>query len=100
MKNLYLETKNGVVPIDENIEKKYKLEKGTMSPFTDERILGENGDFTKEKHKDDKMKNLGNVKKEDGVEPEDGIMLTTSEIIDFTQGSDSYTDNDEVRPLD
>lgn len=99
MKNLYIETKNGAVPIDKNIEKKYKLEKGTMTPFTDERILGAGGDFTKEKHDDEAMKNLGNVRKEDGVEPEDGIMLTTSEIIDFTQGTDSYTDNDEMKPF-
>lgn len=94
MDNLYLETKNGTVPIDKNIQKKYNLKKGTKSPFTNERILGENGDFTEDMPKDKDSKSVEHVKKEDNtVELEHGVMFTTSEVLDISRGADSTEQN-------
>ena len=97
MENLYIETNNGNIPIDKNVQKKYNLEKGTITPFTGERIVGENGDFKKGKYNEDEKKTLDNIVKEEGVvENEDGVMMTQAEIIDFSHGADSYEQSGET----
>lgn len=89
MKDLFLETKTGNIPIDHNIIKKHDLKKGTLSPFTGERIVGKNGDFSPEPIKSESpLDNL--VHKDDGIdEMENGMALSTSEILDFAAGTDN-----------
>ena len=86
MENLYIETENGNIPIEKGIIEKHNLEKGMYSPFARYRILGENGDFPKRASaKKDSEKDTMNAEAED-------VMLTASEIIDFSQGADSHTE--------
>lgn len=87
MEELFLETKNGNVPINQDMIKKYHLQKGTRSPFTNGRIVGKNGKYVLEKPKK-KAAFQG-----DGIaEMGNGLALSTSEMIDFTQGADSSTE--------
>ncbi|QHQ63060.1 hypothetical protein Ana3638_21645 [Anaerocolumna sedimenticola] len=89
MEELYLETKNGNIPIDEDIVEKYDLKKGTRSPFTNNRILGENGDYVREDPPEERASlNQGDDEIED---LENGLMLSQSEMIDIAQGVDSDT---------
>ncbi len=87
MEKLYMETKAGNFPIDEKIVEKYDLEKGTFSPFTSNRIINSNGDFTKKVPPKEPV-SMGESEGEvDGME--NGLMLSTSEMIDLAQGVDS-----------
>lgn len=79
MEELFLETQDGLVPLDRKIIEKYKLKKGSLSPFTNCRIVDKNGNFETEKK--DKKK----LTAQDGR----SVKLTTSEQIDFSQGADS-----------
>ncbi len=87
MEKLYIETKNGNIPIDKDIIEKYDLKKGTLSPFTNNHILGEDGDFVREDPPKEKASlNQGDDEIED---MENGFMISTSEMIDIAQGLDS-----------
>lgn len=48
MINLFMETDQGNIPIPKEIIEKYSLRKGTMSPFTSHRIVGQNGEYQME----------------------------------------------------
>lgn len=87
MEKLYVETKAGNFPIDENIIDKYDLEKGTLSPFTSNRIIDASGDFTKRIPPQEPV----SLRESEGEidEMENGLMLSTSEMIDIAQGVDS-----------
>jgi len=87
MEKLYVETKAGKFPIDEKIVEKYDLEKGTYSPFTSNRIVNEKGDFTKKIPPKEPV----SIRESEGEidEMENGLMLSTSEMIDIAQGVDS-----------
>lgn len=91
MKKLYLETKYGRVLIDPAVVEKYKLEIGEESPFTHDRIVDKDGDAEKE-NEPEKVP-LEGTKGElvnDGIaEIDNALTLSTSEIIDFAQGTDS-----------
>lgn len=91
MENLFIETGSDTVPVSQDIIKKYNLEKGTFTPFTDFRIVGKNNDFRKEQPPEE----TPSFKNEDDEveEMENGLMLSTSEMIDIAQGSDSYPDS-------
>lgn len=93
MEELYIEMENTFIPIDEKIIKKYNLKKGTLSPFTGGRIVGKNGEFRKEKPAQEKSDATGFEKNKDDevVELDDGFMLSTSEMIDIAEGTDSTT---------
>lgn len=88
MEKLFVETSGGKSAIDPDVVRKYHLEKGTWSPFLRGRIVGESGDFPAETAAEKDPKNSGNVADPPENEP-GGVMLSTSEIIDFAQGSDS-----------
>lgn len=45
MGNLFMETDQGNIPIPKEIIEKYSLRKGTTSPFTSHRIVGQNGEY-------------------------------------------------------
>lgn len=92
MEELYLETKNGKVPIDPAVAEKLGLEKGTKSPFSRQRIVGPNGEYPQETgiEKDPKNQPLSKSGRAEDDDPlYGGTMLTTSEILDFAQGTDS-----------
>ncbi len=94
MEELYLRTQNGNVPIDPEIIEKYHLKKGTMSPFTGCPIVDKNGEFAVEKPVAKNTLEQGLYESSDDsiVELENGIMLSTSEMIDIAEGTDSTTD--------
>jgi hypothetical protein len=95
MEKLYLETPLGVRQIDQAIREKYNLKKGTLSPFTCNRIVGSGGDYPLMPFgKDLCNRGTGRVPfegfKDDGVDQMDhGAELSTSEILDISQGVDS-----------
>ena len=92
MEKLYIETKNGNVPIDPEIAKKFNLEKGTLSPFTRSRIVGKDGEFSKETASNKAAQNHDHPpKSDDGVAETENVKFSTSEIIDLAHGEDSPT---------
>jgi hypothetical protein len=90
MEKLYLKTKAGIVPIDPSIVEKYDLKPGMTSPFSHSNIVDGNGEATA---KEEEQQPEGEPKGElvnDGISQlENGITLSQSEIIDFSQGVDS-----------
>ncbi len=90
MEELFLEMKNGKIPLSQEIIKKYNLKKGTRSPFSNERIVGKNGEYFIEKTEKKGSLNEEKVNGSGIGEMENGIELSTSEMIDIAQGADSY----------
>jgi len=105
MEDLYLETKNGRERIDDQTVEKYHLESGTLSPFTQNRIVGENGEYQEKTNPDEDSEasirqNFNDMPIHgivgDGVDQmENGFEFSQSEIIDFSQGVDSRMDENE-----
>lgn len=105
MTNLYLKSKEGMVPIDDETAVKYHLEQGEKSPFTQSMIVGKHGEQKKQPesgrdseasiHQDfDNMPVKGIAS--DGIDQmENGFELSQSEIIDFSQGVDSRSDENK-----
>jgi hypothetical protein len=89
MEDLYLKTEKGDAQIEPGVVRKYNLEKGLYSPFTHQRLVNQNGEFPAELKAEKDPKNTGG--KDLGDEKEGGVMMSTSEIIDFAQGADSST---------
>ena len=95
MERLMMETTKGTQPIDLDMVEKYDLHKGTHSPFTNRRIIGEGGDFPDIPFQDmEPIPSMDDLPK-DGF-PDDeidtmnhGFEFSTSEMIDFAQGVDS-----------
>jgi len=89
MEDLYLETENGNIPIDQEVIEKYNLKKGSFSPFTHKRIIDKNGDYILEKQPTEYATLDGNQDDPEFHEMENGFMLSTSEMIDIAEGVDS-----------
>ena len=89
MEDLYLLVNNGKELIEEEIIEKYELTKGTLSPFTKCPIVNEYGEYYKEeKELQDEKTDLSNP--DDAIaEMENGLSLSTSEMLDIAQGVDS-----------
>jgi hypothetical protein len=87
MKEIYLETKEGRIKIDDRIAQKYDLKKGTVSPFTQNHIVDKSGDFNRE----DPPEKIDSINQgdDDIKEMENGFLLSTSEMLDIAQGVDS-----------
>ena len=101
MADLYLETGNGLTPIDEKTVQKYHLESGTQSPFTQKKIVGRNDDALQSANDKDSEASIHRDFNDmpsqdirgDGVdEMDNGFVMSQSEIIDFSQGVDSRMD--------
>mgnify|MGYP000937461795 CR=1 FL=1 len=102
MEDLYLETKHGRERIDEQTVKKYHLESGMLSPFTQNRIVGENGEYRPKKDSDGDSEAsirqdfsdmpLQGIRGDVADEMDNGFVMSQSEIIDFSQGVDSRMD--------
>ncbi|WFR59366.1 hypothetical protein QA584_09830 [Anaerocolumna sp. AGMB13025] len=87
MEELYLETKEGKVKIDDRIAQKYDLKKGTVSPFTQNHIVDKAGEFKREEPP--KKRDSINQGDDEIEEMENGFYLSTSEMLDIAQGVDS-----------
>ena len=83
MDELFLETNQGKVPIDENTKKKYNLKKGTKSPFTNDLIVDQDGDSTPEQKPEKPELQLNDENNEDSQ------LFSVSEKIDIAWGADS-----------
>lgn len=93
MEQLFVETKQGLIPIDKDIAEKHDLKEGTYTPFTHQRIVDENRNFI---HEEVEEKNNSLENEDDEVkELENGLMLSTSEMIDIAEGADSYPDENQ-----
>jgi len=93
MEPLFVETKEGNIPIDNAIVEKHGLKEGTYTPFTHQRIVDKNGNFI---HEEVEEKNTSLKNEDDEVKDlENGLMLSTSEMIDIAEGSDSYPDENQ-----
>jgi hypothetical protein len=95
MKKLFLKTDGGLVPIDENVAEKYNLKEGTRSPFNRLWIVDESGrtrDGVNETSspRADEMPAGEGLEDDEIVEFEEtGAIMSQSEIIDFSHGTDS-----------
>ncbi|MEL7647591.1 MAG: hypothetical protein AAGU76_05830 [Sedimentibacter sp.] len=96
MKELFLNTDEGLVPIEEQIVEKYGLKAGTKSPFHRFWIVdkngkkGENKGFGTSSPDADEMPEGEGLEDDEIVEFEEtGAIMSQSEIIDFSRGTDS-----------
>lgn len=89
MEKLFLELNDDRVPLSEDMVQKYDLKKGMYSPFTRNRIVNEKGDFIVEKHKKDETFEKQEVNKALESEMQETFDLSTSEILDISEGVDS-----------
>ena len=89
---LFLETDWGRLNISRKMTDKYKLRKGDLSPFTCLRIVDADGDAAPEKPREKVSADSGNINvdRDAAVEQQGGVLLQKSEIIDISQGADSY----------
>lgn len=94
MKELFLETPNGRVPIDKSIVEKYNIKEGVYSPFTRCRIVDKSGVFYKDiKDKTDtdisQMPEGEGMDNDNVVEFPEGESYSTAEIIELHEATDS-----------
>jgi len=91
MEQLYMQLPQGNTPIDPAIIDKYHLEKGTVSPFNQYRIVGENGEFPERGSGKRDTEDHAIHAEEDSefTGMKNGFVLSTSELIDLSQGTDS-----------
>lgn len=82
MDKLYVKTENGEVPIERSQAEKYDLKAGSVSPCNRYVVADENGNDKAEKHR--KKRNFSHDEL-----MSDGIVFTTSEVIDLARGADS-----------
>ncbi|BCN31844.1 hypothetical protein [Anaeromicropila herbilytica] len=90
MEKLFVEMNQKLIPIDDAIVQKYNLKEGTLTPLTNQRIVDISRNFIHEKDR----KEINSLDYHDSEidEMENGLMLSTSEMIDIAEGSDSYPD--------
>lgn len=102
MEDLYLETKNGRSRIDAHTAEKYSLEPGDLSPFTQNPVVDKNGEQNANAvhgkdseayiHRDFEVMPMKGLEGDGVDQMENGFQFSQSEIIDFSQGVDSRTD--------
>jgi len=97
MKELFLSTNQGLVTIEEKIIEKYNLKEGKISPFSRLWIVDKNGS-TKDTMDDNETSSPGidEMPAGEGLEDDEivefsetGAIMSQSEIIDFSHGTDS-----------
>ncbi|MDD4715604.1 MAG: hypothetical protein PHT34_03510 [Oscillospiraceae bacterium] len=91
MEDLYLDTGSAYIPIPQIIIEKYALKKGTFSPFTRYPIVDGSGKFQTEGKENQKKPVLDPYENPGAgvVQMENGILFSTSEMIDLSKGEDS-----------
>ncbi len=97
MKELFLKTEDGLQKIDENLIEKYNLVEGKISPFSRYWVVDKNGSKGINNPDDDTSSpGLDEMPAGEGLEDDEivefsetGAILSQSEIIDFSQGTDN-----------
>lgn len=97
MKELYLKTEHGLQKIDEKLIEKYNLSQGKIAPFSRYWVVDENGSLGVNNPDDDTSSpGIDEMPAGEGVEDDEivefsdtGAILSQSEIIDFSHGTDS-----------
>lgn len=96
MKELFLKTENGLVPLSEDTIKKYNLEEGKKSPFSGYYIVDKDGRYKLNNEKETSSPGIDEMPEGEGMEDDEivefsetGAILSQSEIIDFSHGTDS-----------
>ncbi len=80
---------NGSLPNGKELNKKSGLHKKTVSG--DSRIFDEKSEKIAEANAASRLLNSEEKPDDSVLDKDGGVMLTTSEIIDFAQGTDSWT---------
>ena len=91
MKKVYLKTKAGIHPIDPAVAEKYHLKPGTVAPFTGGMLVDQSGQApAPEQAKAPSLEGTqGELINDEIAEIDNALTLSQSEIIDFSQGTDS-----------
>lgn len=92
MDKLFLRTKRGDVPIDPSVAAKYDLKAGEETPFSHAKIVGADGSAPQggaQSGQKEEGEKEGELMNDEISELENGVTLSQSEIIDFSQGTDS-----------
>jgi hypothetical protein len=96
MKELFLETENGLIPLDEKIIEKYNLVEGRKSPFTRYYLVDKTGRHKFKSEKETSSPGVDEMPAGEGADDDEivefsdtGAILSQSELIDFSQGTDS-----------
>ena len=96
MKELFLKTEHGLEPIDEKLIEKYDLKKGKIAPFSRYWVVDKTGSVGIDKTCDTSSPGLDEMPEGEGLDndeieefSETGAILSQSEIIDFSHGTDS-----------
>lgn len=97
MKELYLKTEHGLQKIDEKLIEKYNLSQGKIAPFSRYWVVDETGSLGVNNPDDDTSSpGIDEMPAGEGVEDDEivefsdtGAILSQSEIIDFSHGTDS-----------
>lgn len=97
MKELFLKTDHGLFPIDEKLIEKYNLTEGKIAPFSRFWVVDKNGSRGIVIPEDDTSSpGIDEMPQGEGIEDDEieefeetGAILSQSEIIDFSHGTDS-----------
>lgn len=96
MKELFLKTENGLIPIDEKMIEKYNLVEGRKSPYTRYYVVDKTGRHKFDLGKETSSPGLDEMPAGEGAEDDEivefsdtGAIFSQSEIIDFSHGTDS-----------
>lgn len=97
MKELFLNTENGLQPIDEKLINKYDLVEGKIAPFSRYWVVDKNGSKGINNPDDDTSSpGVDEMPAGEGAEDDEivefsdtGAIFSQSEIIDFSHGTDS-----------
>lgn len=97
MKELFLKTEQGLEPIDEKLIEKYNLTEGKIAPFSRYWVVDKNGSVGINNPKDDTSSpGVDEMPAGEGAEDDEivefsdtGYIMSQSEIIDFSHGTDS-----------
>ena len=96
MKELFLKTENGLIPLSKKIIEKYNLEEGRKSPFTRYYVVDKTGSCRFDLEKETSNPGVDEMPAGEGAEDDEivefsdtGAIFSQSEIIDFSHGTDS-----------
>ena len=89
MDKLFIEINNQKLPINEDMVLKYHLKKGMLSPVSHNRIVDQYGNGQPDKARKNRTYEKQEINKALESETQENFDLSTSEILDFSQGADS-----------
>lgn len=96
MVELFLKTDEELLPIEEEIVDKYNLKNIKLSPFTRLFVVDKNGNILNYDEKATSSPGVDEMPEGEGLEDDQivefslGEIMSQSEIIDFSHGTDSY----------